>query len=194
MWRPLSVTSPTDESILESLPVIATIEYYWNHCSSLVMVLRRPGAAQNFLSTTVTSLERVSTQVVVVVVRELFSFVASAICVRIRLTGQRLRRLFTTWLKFFVYCRVLTTLLFLFFCLSRFVILQNNPVKLRIVKNKIYISDTYRSHTTLPFTENGVQATAETTIKRNSSTLYYNRLCLFLQHKPPACLEPTPTT
>ena len=50
---------------------------------------------------------RVSGRVVVVVVRELFSLVTSAICVRIR--GQRLRRLFTTWLKFFVYCCVLTT-------------------------------------------------------------------------------------
>ena len=73
------------------------------------MVLRRPGAAVNFLSTTVTSFGRVSVRVVVVVVRELFSLVTSAICVRIRLTGQRLRRLFTTWLKFFVYCRLHTT-------------------------------------------------------------------------------------
>ena len=41
---------------------------------------------------------RVSTRVVVVVVvvRELFSLVTSAICVRIRGRGQRLRRLFTT--------------------------------------------------------------------------------------------------
>ena len=52
---------------------------------------------------------RVSTRVVVVVVRELFSLVMSAICVRIRGRGQRLRRLFTTWLKLFVYCCVLTT-------------------------------------------------------------------------------------
>ena len=41
-------------------------------------------------------IERVSTRVVVVVVRELFSLVPSAICVRIRGRGQRLRRLFTT--------------------------------------------------------------------------------------------------
>ena len=54
---------------------------------------------------------RVSTRavVVVVVVRELFSLVTSSICVRIRGRGQRLRRLFTWWLKFFVYCCVLTT-------------------------------------------------------------------------------------
>ena len=41
---------------------------------------------------------RVSTRVVVVVVvvRELFSLLTSAICVRIRGRGQRLRRLFTT--------------------------------------------------------------------------------------------------
>ena len=43
-------------------------------------------------------IERVSTRVVVVVVvvRELISLVTSAICVRIRGRGQRLRRLFTT--------------------------------------------------------------------------------------------------
>ena len=53
-------------------------------------------------------LVRVSIRVVVVVaVRELFSLVTSAICVRIKGRGQRLRRLFTTWLKFFVYCCVL---------------------------------------------------------------------------------------
>ena len=57
------------------------------------------------------SLDRVSTRVVVVVVvvRELFSLVTSVICGRIRGRGQRLRRLFTTWLKIFVYCCVLTT-------------------------------------------------------------------------------------
>ena len=38
-------------------------------------------------------LERFSTWVVVVVVREPFSLMTSAICVQIRLTGQRLRRL-----------------------------------------------------------------------------------------------------
>ena len=47
-------------------------------------------------------LERVSARVVVVVVvvRELFSLVLSVICVRIEVTGQSLRRLFTTWLNF----------------------------------------------------------------------------------------------
>ena len=53
----------------------------------------------NRISASPTSVEllvRVSTRVVVVVVRGLFSFVTSAICVRIRGRGQRLRRLFTT--------------------------------------------------------------------------------------------------
>ena len=46
--------------------------------------------------TVVETLVRVSTHVVVVVVRELFSLLTSAICVWIRGRGQRLQRLFTT--------------------------------------------------------------------------------------------------
>ena len=38
------------------LEVWGAAPFYWNHCSSLVMVLRWPSAAQNFLSTTVVSL------------------------------------------------------------------------------------------------------------------------------------------
>ena len=45
------------------------------------------------------ALVRVSTRVVVVVVRELFYLVTPAICVWIRGRGQRLRRLFTIWLN-----------------------------------------------------------------------------------------------
>ena len=58
-----------------------------------------------------TLVERVSTRVVevVVVVRELFSLVTSANCVRIRGDRSEVTKLFTTWLKFFVrFCCVLT--------------------------------------------------------------------------------------
>ena len=51
----------------------------------------------------------VSTWVVVVVVRELFSLMTSVICARIRGDRSEVLKLFTTWLKFFVYCCVLTT-------------------------------------------------------------------------------------
>ena len=58
--------------------------------------LSRVNSAHERLSESFTTLARVSGRVVVVVVvgRELFSVVTSAICVRIR--GQGLRRLFTT--------------------------------------------------------------------------------------------------
>ena len=47
---------------------------------------------------------RVSTWVVVV--QELFSLVTSVICMRIRGDRSEVMKLFTTWLKFFVYCCV----------------------------------------------------------------------------------------
>ena len=62
--------------------------FLWNDCFAMFKV-RVAGNVQN-----IDSLARVSGRVVVVVVRELFYLVTSAICVRIR--GQRLRRLFTT--------------------------------------------------------------------------------------------------
>ena len=52
---------------------------------------------------------RVSTRVIVVVVRELFSFMTSAICVQIRGHRSEVMKRFTAWLTFFVYCCILTT-------------------------------------------------------------------------------------
>ena len=50
-----------------------------------------------------------NTWVVVVVVRELFCLMTSVICVQIRGDRSEVTKLFTTWLKFFVYCCVLNT-------------------------------------------------------------------------------------
>ena len=47
--------------------------------------------------------------VVVVVVRELFSLVTSSICVRVRDNRSEVTKLLTTWLKFFVYYCIFTT-------------------------------------------------------------------------------------
>ena len=55
-------------------------------------------------------IERVSTRVVVVVVRELLSLVTSAICVRIRGHRSEVTRIVYHMAQVFVYCCVLTTL------------------------------------------------------------------------------------
>ena len=53
---------------------------------------------------------RVSTRVVVVVVRELFSLVMSAICVRIRGHRSEVTRIVYHMAPVFVYCCILTTM------------------------------------------------------------------------------------
>ena len=50
-----------------------------------------------------------SVRTLVVVVGELFSLMTSAICVRIRGDRSEVTKLLTAWLKFFIYCCVLTT-------------------------------------------------------------------------------------
>ena len=53
--------------------------------------------------------ERVSTWVVVVVIRELFSLVTSVICVRIRGHRSEVKRIVYHIAQVFVYCCILTT-------------------------------------------------------------------------------------